>query len=327
MSQPKILMWSSTDNPYSRECLKELRTELDFEELDPNGDLKEQFQGVEMVIDIGGRATREMIDAAVDTTFWQIIATGLDKCEVQYIFSKNAALANTPGFTSALGLSECAMMYILMLTRRYHEARDNFHGGTFFEPNGKTLDEMTLGIIGFGASGRQLTKRAKSFGMRVEAIDIRPLEDDLPAEIQPDYYGMADEMDDVIARCDVLSLHLHLTSETRKIIDKRRLSLMKPTSFVINVARGALVDEDALAEAVLNGTIAGAGIDVFSQEPADANRPEYQLPNFIVTPHTSGQTDDTIRRRCRIAIENARRLVSGQDLLCLIDPSMGLGKK
>ena len=326
MPQPKILIYCALDSEYTEACVEELKASLDCKELDSNQDLASQFRGVEMVIDLGGRASREIIDAAVDVKFWQVIGTGLDKCEVQYILDKGISLGNTPGFTSALGLSECSMMYILMLTRKYHEARNNFHSGDFFIPNGATLDGLTLGIIGFGASGRQLAKRAKCFGMRIEAIDVRPLEPDLPAEFQPDFYGMSDEMDTVVARSDVVSLHLHLTPETTHIMDGRRLALMKPTAFLINVARGALVDEDALAEALLSGKIAGAGVDVFAEEPTDGSRPEYQLPNFIVTPHTSGQTDDTIRRRCQIAVDNARRLAEGEEPLHQVDSSMGLGK-
>ena len=85
-------------------------------------------------------------------------------------------------------------------------------------------------------------------------------------------------------------------------------------------------DQDALAEALLEGNIGGAGIDVFYQEPADCTRPEYQLPNFIVTPHTSGQTDETVRRRCQVVIDNARRLAAGDQPLYTVDASMGLGK-
>ena len=325
-TQPKIQIYKWRSNEYVEACLVELHAHLDCQELDPDGDLDEQLRGVEMVIDIGGHASRQIIDAAVDARFWQIIGTGLDDCEVQYTLDTGALLGNTPGFTSALALSECVMMYILMLTRKYHQARDNFQSGTFFIPNGKTLDQMKLGIIGFGASGRQLARRAKSFGMRIEAIDVRPLDADLPEDMRPDFYGMSDEMDSVISRCDVVSLHLHLTPQTTHIIDARRLGLMKSSAFLVNVARGALVDEDALAEAILSGKIAGAGIDVFASEPADASRPEYQLPNFITTPHTSGQTDETIRRRCAIAVDNARRLAAGQELLYLIDAGMGLGK-
>ena len=212
-----------------------------------------------------------------------------------------------------------------MLTRRFFECQQTFQNRTFYQPSGTTLDGKVLGIIGFGASGRALAKRAKPFGMRIEAIDVRPLESDIDAAIQPDYYGMPDQMDEVIARSDFVSLHLHLTPDTRHILDARRIELMRPSAYLINVARGALVDEVALGEAIVQGKIAGAGIDVFAQEPADPARPEYHVPGMIVTPHISGQTDDTVRRRCAIAYDNWCRLGRAESLLHLVDPSMGLG--
>ena len=326
MAQPKTIVCSYGVSEYSEAILRELHTKLDCTEFDRNGDFAEQFQGMEMVVDLGGAGSRPMIDAAVDCKFWQVIGTGLDHCDVAYVLSKGIPLANTPGFASARGLAETAIMFMLMLTRKYNESRDNFDNGKFYQPNGSTLDGLTLGIIGYGASGRWLAQQAKHFGMRVEAIDVRPLEDDVPAEQRPDFYGLADEMDAMISRCDVLSVHLHLTPETTRIIDARRLALMKPTAFLINVARGALVDEDALAEAVTSGKIAGAGIDAFAKEPADATRPEYQLPNFIVTPHIAGQTDDTVRRRCQIVVENAHRVAVGEQPLYLVDAALGLGR-
>jgi len=324
-NHPKMIVIPWSPSEYVEACLHELHGNIDCPDFDHNASPAEQLRGVEMVVDLGGRSPREYIDAAEDAKFWQVIGTGLDHCDVPYILGKGIQLGNTPGFTSAYGLSECAMMFVLMLTRRYHQAKENFQSHIFYGPTGRTLDGMTLGLIGYGASARQFAQRAKSFGMRIEAIDIRPLDADLPESLRPDYYGMAEETDAVISRCDVLSLHLHLTPQTKHIIDERRLSLMKPTAFLVNVARGALVDEDALAAAVTNGKIAGAGIDVFADEPADHTRPEYQLPNFITTPHVSGQTDETVRRRCAIVFENAKRLAAGKEPLHLVDASMGLG--
>jgi len=326
MSQPKLIFYAKHRTDYTEACRSELQAVLDLPVLDSDADLGEQFRGVEMVIEIGGHAPREIIDAGEDVKLWQVIGTGLDNCEVAYTLGKGIAIANTPGFTSAKALAESVMMYILMLTRQYHTSRDNFFAGDFFLKVGATLDGMVLGIIGFGASGSELARRAKAFGMRIEAIDIRPLAPDVPDSIRPDFYGGPEDMHAMISRCDVVSLHLHLTSETKHIINRDRLKRMQRTAYLINVARGALVDEDALAAALLEGEIGGAGIDVFCREPADVTRPEYQLPNLIVTPHTSGQTDDTIRRRCAIAIENARRLAAEEALLHTIDASQGLGR-
>lgn len=327
MSHPKIVYYSRNENEYVLNCLEELRKCLEIKVFDHGQPVEPQVDGAEVIVDLGGGAPRPFIDTAKDARLYQVIATGLDHCEVQYILDKGIPLSYTPGFTSALGLSECVMMYILMLTRKVFHSIDNFQEKNFYQPNGRTLKNMTLAIIGFGASGREVARRAKVFGMRIEAIDVRPLESDVSDDIRPDFYGTAEDMDDVIARCDFLSLHLHLTPETHHILDGRRLSLMRPDAHVINVARGALIDEEALGAALLDGTIAGAGIDVFATEPADPERPEYGLRQMIVTPHISGQTDETVRQRCAIVVENVRRLLAGEEILYTVDASMGLGKK
>ena len=327
MTQPKTAAVIFGDSEYSTACRDGLHERLDVIDIDLHGDLPAQLKGCEMVVDVGGGGFKELIDAAADVKFWQVIGTGVDHCDVPYLHEKKIPIANTPGFASARGLAECAMMFILMLSRKYGQSRENFFARKFWQPSGHTLDGQTLAIVGFGASGRWLARHAKFFGMRIEAIDVRPLDDDIPEEQRPDFYGMSEDLDDVIARCDFLSVHLHLTDETRHIIDARRLALMKPTAYVINVARGALIDQDALGEAVIKGKIAGAGIDTFAPEPADADRPEYQLKNFLVTPHIAGQTDDTVRRRCDVVAENARRLAAGEEPLYVIDPSAGLGRK
>ncbi|MDP7742906.1 MAG: NAD(P)-dependent oxidoreductase [Lentisphaeria bacterium] len=280
----------------------------------------EQFAGRTVVIEAGGvSATDEMKDAATDTQLWQIMGTGLDHVDIDYLKSKGFIVTNTPGQFSSVALGECALMFILMLARGYCEARANFDAGTMYKPFGYGLDGTTLGIIGFGASGLELARRAKPFGMRIQAIDVRPIEPGILDEIQPEFLGGPDELDQVVAAADYLSLHLHLTDVTRHIIDARRIGMMKPAACLINVARGALIDEAAMHEALLNGRIGGAGIDVFSTEPPDLTLPVYQLPNMVVTPHISGGTDSTARARAGAVSENVDRVAQGLEPLYRVD--------
>ena len=122
-----------------------------------------------------------------------------------------------------------------------------------------------------------------------------------------------------MAVSDFLSLHLHLNAATRRIIDARRIELMKSTACLINVARGALVDESALYHALSKGKLGGAGIDVFAQEPPDPSLPVFQLPNVVVTPHIAGVTYETSLRRAKCAAENVNRLALGLNPLYRID--------
>jgi len=311
---------ANIDPVWQEEVVKAVAPRHDLAIYDRRKPLAAQFAGVDVVLDMGGSVgTREMYDAATDAKLWQIIGTGLDHIDVAYMKTKGFAVANCPGQFSSVGLAECALMYILMLARRYHEARANFQAGKMYQRLGRELEGRVLGIIGFGASGQELARRARPFGMRIQAIDVRPIEPAVLAELQPELLGSPADIDRVVQASDFLSLHLHLTPATRHTIDARRLGLMKPSACLINVARGALVDEAALHAALLSGRIAGAGLDVFSQEPPDPTLPVYQLPNVVVTPHVSGGTDGTARKRAAAAAENTDRIAQGLDPLYRVD--------
>jgi len=305
---------------WQEEVVKAATPGHDLAIYDGSKPLAEQFDGVEAVLDIGGSVgTREMYDAAKDARLWQILGTGLDHVDLAYMKTKGFAIANCPGQFSSVGLAECAMMFILMLSRRFHEAAANFKAAILYKPTSLELEDKVLGIIGFGASGRELARRARGFGMRIQAIDVRPIEPAILEELQPEFMGSPEDIDRVVGESDFLSLHLHLTPETHHIIDARRLGLMKPSACIINVARGALVDESALYESLLNGRIGGAGLDVFSREPPEPALPVYQLPNVVVTPHVSGATTGTARKRATAAAENLDRLSRGLEPLYRVD--------
>ena len=238
-----------------------------------------QFRDVEVVVDLGGNITPELVDVAarVGVKFIQVQTNGLDHVEVKRILGAGMMLAHCPGQLSSVALAEGAMMFILMLAHRDGEGRENFEAGKVFFPMGMELVGRSLGIVGFGASGQELARRAKPFGMRLLAIDVRPIEQEVLDEIQPDFLGGRADLDRVVAESDFLSVHLHLTTETRHIIDARRIGLMKPSACMINVARGELVDEEALYQALLDGRIGGAGLDAFAQEPPDPNARGVQI--------------------------------------------------
>ena len=289
---------------------------------DQSKSLAGQFCGVEVVLDTGGSVgTRAMMDAAVDCRLWQILGAGLDHVDVAYLRSKGFLVANCPGQFSSAALAECAMMYILMLARRCHDAMANFKNRVLYKPIGRELAGQALGIIGFGASGQELARRAKPFGMRILAIDIRAIEPAVLAEIRPDFMGTPEDLDRVIAESDFLSLHLHLTQQTRRLIDKRRLGLMKPTACIVNVSRGGLVDEQSMYEALIGGRLGGAGLDAFTAEPADPSLPVYRLPNVVATPHIAGVSDGTSRKRAQVAAENVDRIANSLSPLYQVDRS------
>ncbi len=305
--------------PWGDDLVAAVGTAHDLRVFDYDQPLAPQFKGVDVVVDLGGHAKREMLDAADKCRLWQIMGTGLDAFDMNYWRSKKMPVANTPGQFSASGLAECAIMFMLMLSRQYMTANENLRRGTMYSPIGAELGERKLGLVGFGTSAKELARLALPFHMRILTVDIRDITDAERSEYHLEFAGKADQLDQLIAESDFLSLHLHLTPETRNIIDARRIGLMKPTAFFINVARGALVDEAALAQALVTGKIAGAGLDVFTKEPPDMTSPMFQLPNVVTLPHSSGTTNITSRRRAQAAVENINRVASGLEPLYRVD--------
>lgn len=308
-------------NPWGSDVVAAIDDRHDMNICDYDKPLAPQLEGVDVVIDHGGSAgTREMADIASGIVkLWQILGTGLDKFDMKYWREKQIPVANCPGPFSAVALAECAMMFMLMLARQYNETQTNLREGIFYRPVGKELDGLKLGLVGFGASASELARRALPFGMKISAIDIRDVGESEIREFGLEFVGKPDALDKVVAESDFLSVHLHLNKETRHIIDARRFGLMKPTAFFINVARGALADEEALAKALIEGRLSGAGLDAYGQEPPNISSPLFHLPNVIATNHISGVTDGTSRKRAGVAASNVEQIAAGNEPFYRVD--------
>ena len=304
------------NNHWGRDLITAIDPHHDLSIFDSSNAPEPQFENIEAVVDMGGNIGKELAQVAANAGVKYLHAStnGLDHVEVSAILESGMALTHCPGELSSVSLAEGAMMFILMLAHRYGDARENFARGKIFFPMGMEILGRKLAIVGFGNSGQQLAKRAKAFGMEIMGIDVRSIEQEVLDEIQPDFLGGPEDLDHVLSECDFLSVHLHLTDETRHIIDARRIGLMKPSSFVVNVARGGLIDEDALYKALLDNKLAGAGLDAFAEEPPKFELPVYQLPNVFVQPHTVSGTDGTSRKRAVFALENLNRYASDQKL-------------
>lgn len=274
-----------------------------------------QFDGVEVVVDMGGNATKEKIDlaASAGVRHFQVQTNGLDHVEVEHILAKGITLSHCPGYLSADSLAQNAMMFILLLAAQYNTAVRNFSGGTYYSPEGIKLEGKNLLIVGYGASGLQLALRAHAFGIKISAIDVRMIPSQVLDQVPLEFLGTPEDLDEALAECDILSVNLHLHEGTRHIINKQRISLLKPSAWVVNVARGALIEEDALYNALLAGNLGGAGLDVFETEPPNRDHPVFALPNVYTTPHTAGGAESTTDNRARFAADNLDRIARGDD--------------
>ena len=272
-----------------------------------------QLADVEAAIDLGGENMRRpMFEAANKLKFWQMLTIGYDfGRDLSYAQEMGLATSNCPGATCAAGLAEAAFMFILMLTKNYHEAQVSLKQGELHTPEVGDLEGKIIGLIGFGASGQALARRARAFGMRIMIIEPQPIDPSLLDEVQPLFVGKPAALDHVLSEVDFVSLHLPVTPDTEGLIDARRISLMKPTACLINVARGNLVDEGAMHSALREGKIGGLGTDVFYNYDVKPSQQLLDHPRFVVLPHVSGCSINSARARATVALENLDRIAEG----------------
>ena len=274
----------------------------------------EQFQDIGVIVEMGGNmGTHELIDTALaaGVKLWQIMGTGLDHVDIQYFLDKGLPLANTPGQFSSVALAEHAMFFMLWFAKKYNESETNLRDRLFYHPVTEELESTTLGLIGFGNSAKELALRTGPMGMRNMAVDVIDVPQDVLESHHVQFFGGTDKLDRVLAESDYVSIHTPLISSTRHLIGRRELELMKPSSVLINVARGEIVDEAALIEALQTGQIAGAGLDAFATEPLPTDHPFFQMSNVILTPHTAGGSRGTSRRRGQAGADNVNRTGQG----------------
>lgn len=217
-------------------------------------------------------------------------------------------------------IADHVFAFVLAHTRRlravfrYQEAGRWGHA----DLEGQVLAGRTMGVLGLGTIGAQVARRAAAFGMRVVGTKRRP--EPVPGV---ERVLSPDGLDVVLRASHILALTLPLTRDTRGLLGARELGLLPPGAFVVNVGRGDLVDETALVDALRKGQLAGAGLDVFADEPLPPTSPLWTLPGVIVTPHVSGGFPGYMDRIVPLFCENLRRYLAGKSLINIVDPARG----
>jgi phosphoglycerate dehydrogenase-like enzyme len=254
----------------------------------------------------------DLIARAPKLRFIQSISAGTDQYSREALKRAGIRLASAQG-VNAGAVAEHAMSLILALARQLHVARDNQakrHWRGMISELSRREDELggkTLLIVGLGRIGSRLARLARAFGMRVIGTKRDPASGGADAdEVHP--HGA---LRDVIPRADFVALTCPLTRETEGLVNAQALGLMKPSAFLINVARGKVVDEPALIAALGEGRIAGAGLDCAAEEPLPQTSPLWTLPNVLITPHTAGETRRYEDNVIDILLENLDRLSRG----------------
>ena len=272
----------------------------------------EMVRGVDAAVTL---LTTRVDDAFLDAAGPQLrvvanVAVGYNNIDVAACSRRGVVATNTPGVLTD-ATADIAMALILMATRRLSEGERVIRSETpwqwgMFYMLGTGIQGAQLGIVGMGEIGTALARRAKAFGMTIAYSNRR----EAAPEIERELDARRLSMDELLATSDVVSLNCPYSEATHHLIGAAELAAMKPTAFLVNTARGPIVDEAALVDALRNGTIAGAGLDVFEHEPA-VNPGLLECDNAVLVPHLGSATNETRGAMARLAAQNAVCVLTG----------------
>jgi phosphoglycerate dehydrogenase-like enzyme len=331
--RPTIILRFALDEPYLT-TLREAFPQADFPVCATNEELARAIGGADALI--GGGALDDTLLAAAARLRWvQLPTAGVDGQDLGALVARGIAVTTFSGVTApniaehilTLMFAFARNLRLLIRQQERHIWRDGATAGdprqrgasrTLFPPVFE-LEGQTLGIVGLGAIGDALARKAHGVGMRVIATKRQPAAP--PAHIER--LLPVDQLPTLLADADHVALCLPNTAATRGLIGARELGLMKPTAYLYNTGRGVLVDQEALIAALQDGTIAGAGLDVTDPEPLPADSPLWDLPNVLMTAHTSGATPRHWERGLALISENVRRFLADEPLRNRFDPAAG----
>lgn len=279
---------------------------------DPSGEsvgrLLKEVQG--LIVRTATRVTRSMIESAPHLEVISRTGGGLDNVDVEAATESGVVVCGVKGPQDRF-VAELAVTLLMALSKQIFYLNGEVRKGNFrsrYEYRPVGLFGKKIGLIGLGRIGRIVAEFCHHLGMEVWGYDpyLKPEDVHLPGLV------FTREREEMIKTSDFLSIHVPLSSETQGLIGKRELSWMKPTAFLINTSRGEIIDEPALIEALQQGKIAGAGLDVFAKEPPEASHPFFQMENVILTPHTGALTKDAVRQLAEGAAQNAVDVLEGR---------------
>ncbi|MEN6407630.1 MAG: D-2-hydroxyacid dehydrogenase [Thermoguttaceae bacterium] len=271
-----------------------------------------QAAGAEIVLTNKTVLSREVIERLPKLRYVGVLATGYNVVDLAAARERNIVVTNVPNYATA-SVVQMVFAHLMNLTLHVADHGRGVSAGrwtrnldfAYWDFPLVELSGQTFGVVGFGRIGRQVAAVAYALGMNVIACVRRPLIEP-PSEIE------FVELDELFRRSDVVSLHCPLTPETQQLVDRRRLTLMRPTAYLINTGRGPLVDEAALAEALNAGRLAGAGLDVLSTEPPGIDNPLLTAKNCCITPHIGWATLAARRRLMAVVVDNVRAFLAGK---------------
>jgi phosphoglycerate dehydrogenase-like enzyme len=285
----------------------------------PGGDLISAAAGAEVFFPLASvMVTPEFVAAAPRLQWIQMASAGVERAMFPALAERPITLTNAAG-VYGIPIAEHTLAMMLALSRRLPELILAQQRHEWESADAGELFDSTVVVVGLGGIGREVARRCRCLGMRVLATRMHPTNPDPDA----DRVAGADALPGLLPEADWLILCAPATSASRHMIGATELAAMKPSARLINIARGSLVDQPALAAALQSGALAGAGLDVFETEPLPADSPLWDMPNVIVSPHTSGASPRSLERTLRLFLENLRRYLAGEPLENVVDKSEG----
>ncbi|MBC8264268.1 MAG: phosphoglycerate dehydrogenase [Anaerolineales bacterium] len=276
---------------------------------------------VELISDVDGailgldEVTAKVIEAGRQLKVLSRYGVGVDKVDLEAATAAGVVVTNTPG-TNHIAVAELTLGLMLSLARRVPQHNRSVKEGSWARVRGTELAGKTLGIVGLGWISREVIRRASTFDMRI-VVQTRYPDQELADQYGVEYLSL----ERLLKEADFVSLHCTVAPERADLIGEKELRAMEPTSYLINTARGGLVDEEALLVALQEGWIAGAAMDAFREEPAAAS-PLVSLDNFIATPHIGAATYESILRMGTLAVENALQVLRGERSPYVVNPEV-----
>jgi phosphoglycerate dehydrogenase-like enzyme len=307
----------------NQEFAKLLRDKFPDVTFEAGGSKEEQIEQVRDADVYFGMPLREVFVAGERLRWVQNPGTGIDRmAKVPEMVDSDVVLTNCRG-PHADPMADHVIGMMLGLTHRFGDLWDDQkahrwdpgkYGSTYVELSGRTM-----GILALGDIGMAVARRAHGFGMKVYAVDKHPA----PTSAEVESVWGLERLDRLISMSDWFVVTAPLTDETRGLIDKRRMGLLKDGAYIIVISRGNIIDEDALIDGLRSGRIAGAGLDVMAEEPLPADSPLWDLDNVLLSPHSSANTPEMGQGRRRIFMENLRRFLANEPFLYVCDKRAG----
>ena len=290
---------------------------VDFVPVHSHDELLKEAKDAHILMGLGAEL-REVFGVCEQLMWVQVGGAGVEWAVCPEIANSDVVLTNARGIFSE-PIADHVFALLLSLTRGMAKAFANQRAHMWQGYPAQELSEKVMGIIGPGGIGTAVARRAAGFGMRVVAVRRRA---ELPLEYADNVWGR-EGLGTLLKMSDVVAICAPLTKETRGMIGWGELALMKKTAYLINVGRGAIVDEEALLEFLKEGKIAGAGLDVFGTRRPPQDSELWDMENVIITPHIAGNSPEVQERRTELYCENIRRFVAGERLLNEVDKKAG----